>query len=87
MTDQDIFKKAIDTWGIDMQEDMAIDEMSELTKAIIKKRRGKGSEEQIIEELADVGIMVCQLCEHYGYDKINKVYTEKINRLKELLSD
>jgi NTP pyrophosphatase (non-canonical NTP hydrolase) len=55
----EIYQKLIDKFGVEHQELILIEEMSELTKAIIKKRRGL--EQNIAEELADVQIMLDQL--------------------------
>lgn len=78
----DTLRSALRTFGIKNQEDIAIEEMSELTKAIIKNRRYNTEETKagILEEIADVQIMLLQLMLHYGYPKI--IFTEKINRLK-----
>lgn len=75
--------KAIETFGTRNQEDVAIEEMSELIKALIKHRRYNTPEtkENILEEIADVMIMICQLTVIHGFD-VNVVY-EKINRLKQ----
>lgn len=48
-------------YGIESQELMAIEEMSELTKEICKKRRGDKNREKLIDEIADVKIMIAQL--------------------------
>lgn len=56
-----IFEKAIETYGADLQKQVAIEEMAELTKEICKDFRGKGNREHIIEEIADVDIMLQQL--------------------------
>lgn len=37
--DKEILQKAIDTYGVNAQSDMVIEEMSELTKEILKLRR------------------------------------------------
>lgn len=57
----DIIKKAIDHYGSDAQLLMAIEEMSELTQAICKKNRIFGVRGHIVEEMADVYIMLAQL--------------------------
>lgn len=55
------FEKAIETYGADLQKQVAIEEMSELTKEICKDFRGKGNREHILEEIVDVSIMLEQL--------------------------
>ena len=78
-----ILLKAVETYGARNQEDVAIEEMSELIKALIKHRRYNTPEtkENILEEIADVYIMILQLIAIHGFDK--KVLNEKINRLKQ----
>jgi NTP pyrophosphatase (non-canonical NTP hydrolase) len=55
----EIYQKLIDKFGVEHQELILIEEMSELTKAIIKKSRGL--EHNIEEEIADVQIVLEQL--------------------------
>lgn len=69
-----ILESAIKTWGEEVQIVVAIEEMSELTKALSKYLRyyvaEQGDYEQnvsdIREEMADVGIMLNQLCLIFG---------------------
>lgn len=61
-----VFKRCICNYGMSSQVDVAIEEMSELTKALLKYRRAKGIElssarDGIIDELADVRIMLRQM--------------------------
>lgn len=53
----------INSYGTRSQEDVAIEEMAELQKAILKHRRYTGDETraEIIDEIADVEIMIEQL--------------------------
>lgn len=61
MNQNELFKKAIDTNGETMQMIVAIEEMAELTKELSKHVRGENNKEAIIEELADVHIMLEQI--------------------------
>lgn len=81
-------RAAINTFGIPRQEDVAIEEMSELTKAIIKNRRSvtKSHKDDIREEIADVFIMITQLKMMYG-ENIDKIIDRKIERLQQRLED
>lgn len=79
--------KAINIYGKNAQLDMCIEEMSELTKEICKSKRGKDNKEEIIEEMADVYIMLEQLkiifsIEQYEIDDIARI---KLLRLEERL--
>ena len=82
-----IFEKAIEVYGADLQKQVAIEEMAELTKEICKDFRVKGNREHIIEEIADVLIMMSQL--EIIYDIKTKelidVTENKIKRLDERL--
>lgn len=63
-----ILEGAIDKYGKAAQTDMAIEEMAELTKALLKYRRYPSplALESILEEMADVSIMLNQLQLMYG---------------------
>lgn len=59
---KEVFEKAILTYGQTAQEDVAIEEMSELIKAICKMRRAGVNEkpaatDAIVDEIADVSII------------------------------
>ena len=56
-----IYRKAIEKFGDDSQINMAMEEMSELTKELCKWKRGNQNFEEILEEIADVYIMMHQL--------------------------
>lgn len=77
---RDIYQSAITTWGDDAQIDMAIEEMSELTTALLHARRNR--EANIAEEIADVRIMIAQLEIIFkNSDDVEKYKQEKIDRL------
>jgi NTP pyrophosphatase (non-canonical NTP hydrolase) len=80
---KDILNSAIAKWGVESQTMMAIEEMSELQKEICKMKRGQFDKEHILEELADVQIMIWQLEIIFGEpkDQISK----KLARLEELV--
>lgn len=67
------------TYGERNQIDMAIEEMSELTQALSKYKRGK--EHNVEEEIADVQIMLDQLKLIFNNRKIKKIQRNKIRRL------
>lgn len=86
-TVETVIQKAIDTYGYDLQKQVAIEEMSELTKEICKDFRGKQNRENIIEEIADVQIMLYQLMAMYNISDTELSITLglKITRLDERL--
>lgn len=76
-----ICQRALNTWGEEAQMLMVIEEMSELTKEILKNiNRKKNNVDAIIEETADVEIMLEQL--KANYDIAEKVEEYKQNKLK-----
>ena len=85
--------KAIETFGMSAQVDMAIEEMSELTKALCKERRYKNDADKhteavanVIEEIADVAIMLNQLVIIFDNNgAIQKQADFKIERLEKML--
>lgn len=56
-----VLLEAINHYGEDHQLDIAVEEMSELTKEICKHKRYGDNREAIVEELADVEIMMQQI--------------------------
>lgn len=81
------FEKAIETYGADLQKQVAIEEMAELTKEICKDFRGKGNREHILEEIVDVSIMLEQLQIMYDISssEMLSAVESKVKRLEERL--
>ena len=79
--------EAIRQNGYKMQTMVAIEEMSELTKELVKFMRGEHNTDAIAEEIADVEIMLCQLKIIYDIkdEDVEKLMVIKLERLKERL--
>ena len=58
MLESEIFAAAIKTFGEKKQEEIAVEECSELIQAICHKHRGR--EHNIAEEIADVEVAIAQ---------------------------
>lgn len=86
-SEAEILIDAIDTYGAQNQEDMLIEEMSELTKALIKHRRYSTDETRadILEEIADVEITLMQLI--FMYESPVEIVTAKLQRLKQRVAE
>lgn len=90
-----IMKRAIDTYGRQAQIDVAMEEMAELTKAILKTRRipeddhdaQEHARSNVIEEIADVEIMIDQLKIMYGEPHVDAVRKQKLVRLEARMED
>ena len=80
----DVLENAVNTFGKQAQVDMMIEEMTELTKALLNERRGR--ESNIAEEMADVKIMLQQMGMIFDNAReIEEIYAEKIERLDQRL--
>lgn len=84
MSSLKVLEQAILTYGKDHQLNIAIEEMSELTKEICKHKRGKDNRDEIIEEMADVYIMLEQMKMIFiiSEEQINEQIDFKVARLK-----
>ena len=62
--------------------DQTIEEMAELTKVLIKERRGRDVKDDIEEEIADVIIMIeCLIRErNITLSRLNKVINKKLTK-------
>lgn len=81
----EIIKLAIETYGKEAQTQMLFEEISELQNALCKLARGRGTADQVCEEIADVMIMCFQMKQIYGTARVEHWTNFKMNRLKELL--
>lgn len=98
MKPKEIIKNAIDTYGVEAQVDMAIEEMSELIKALVKYKRAQKEPSKwdykaivranVVEEIADVDIMIEQLKMIFDcHNLVERQKTNKLNRLKNRLGE
>lgn len=91
----EIYKDAIAKYGVQMQHNILIEEMAELTQAVMKVRRKDGSiiknTIDLLEELMDVEIMIEQMRRHYenqGFtDSMNDLKVKKLERLRKRLDE
>ncbi len=81
-----VYKELIKKYG-DKQLIVAVEELSELQKELCKALRGKPNKENIIEEFADVLIMLDQVKIYFKIedDEIRDIIDQKIERTKERL--
>lgn len=89
--DTGVLTNALTTYGGDTQVDMMIEEMSELTKALLKLRRKRHSgidyfkpeKNDVIKEMADVYIVLLQMIQLSGEPDLLDAYVQdKIQRLR-----
>ena len=85
----DLMDKAIKTWGPNAQLLMVLEEMSELQKEILKNvNRGKNNIDEIIDETADVEIMLEQMKHIFQIQEaVEKRIPIKLEKVKARLED
>lgn len=89
----EVLRQAIEAYGSAAQVDVAIEEMSELTKALLKLRRAGSTgwadaKESVFEEMADVVIMLTQLMMIYdGRKAVQQFIDAKVKRLAGRLAE
>lgn len=82
---ENVLGEAISAFGASNQMIVCIEELSELQKELTKTLRGKINREHLIEEMADVEIMLEQLKIIFNINELelNEAKYNKIKRLKE----
>ena len=79
-------QKIAQTYGYDPQSRQCIEEMAELTKAILNERRGR--DHNIAEEMADVRIILAQMeIIFQNAGEVEQRFREKIARLDQRLQE
>jgi NTP pyrophosphatase (non-canonical NTP hydrolase) len=89
MTNQELLKKAIDTYGLNNQLNQLQEECAELIVAVNKIRRSNFVDlDPLVDELADVVIMHNQIIQEFNLDiRVHDRIQFKLNRLKERLEN
>ena len=82
---EEVLYTALDMWGTNEQLFMLTEEVGELLSSINKWRRDRIDPEGIVDEIADVHIMLAQLCILIGGSPSlpNDIIEQKIERLKQ----
>ena len=77
-----ILRRAIEKYGEPIQTIVAIEECAELQKELTKALRGKPNSDHLAEEMADVQIMLWQLCCMFNVGgQMTDWITKKVERL------
>lgn len=86
---ESIYERALRVWHKEPQMLQVIEEMSELTKEILKNvNRKKDNVAEIIEETADVEIMLEQLkCCYKIREQVEAYKKEKLKKIEKRLDD
>ena len=79
--EESVLQSALDTWGFDAQLMMVIEESGELVQAAAKFLGGREqSPKNLIEELADVSLVVDQMRRRWGPE----IYAARLAKLERL---
>lgn len=82
----EIYRKTIKTWGEEAQYDQMVEECAELITALKHFKRGKIEKQDVINELADVTLMIGQLTWMVGEKNVHAAVEQKIKKLEDLLN-
>nr|WP_320049858.1 antitoxin [uncultured Desulfuromonas sp.] len=85
MSLHDLYRRTLELWGEQAQYDQAVEECAELCAALMHYRRDKVSLEQVIDELADVTLMVGQLSWMFGEEQVAQAVENKREKLEQLM--
>ena len=84
---RDLYAKTIDKWGEKAQYEQAVEECAELIATIQHFARGKVERGVVVDELADVYLMVGQLIYMLGEEDFSSAVEKKITKLNKLLDE
>ena len=84
---REIYARTISKWGEKAQYDQAIEECAELITSLQHFARGKVDKDAVVDELADVFLMVGQLTYMFGEDQLFESVEKKIAKLNILLEE
>jgi len=79
-----VYSRAIEKWGSEAQVNQAIQECAELIQALTKIKQGRPDYDNIVEEIADVEIMMQELNLIFGIGMIQNKKKEKLERLERI---
>lgn len=81
-----LYSQALNQYGLEAQKWVLIEECGELLNALAKLKRDRTNKDDVINELADVHIMVEQMAYYYGLEDFLAEKGKKLARLKTRLS-
>ena len=88
---REVLKLAIEIYGEENQIDKCIEEMAELTQALLKYRHDRkntvGVYSNLVEEIADVRIMIEQMAIIHIEEAVKEKLDYKIDRLAQRLHE
>ncbi|MDY0212062.1 MAG: hypothetical protein RBR06_03550 [Desulfuromonadaceae bacterium] len=83
----DLYRRTLASWGEQAQYDQSIEECAELSVALLHYRRAKASRQAVIDEMADVILMLGQLRWMFGSQEVDLAVERKRAKLERLLCE
>ncbi|MDY0189710.1 MAG: antitoxin [Desulfuromonas sp.] len=83
--EETLYQRTMEVWGEQAQYDQAAEECAELITALMHYRRAKVSDQQVVDELADVILMAGQLKWMFGAQRVDEAVTRKRRKLEALM--
>lgn len=82
--DVETMADALRTYGVGYQLMVAVEELNELSRALVRYQRGVDNEDEVIDEIADVLIVVGQLNLMFNdpNDAVGEALKRKLKRLR-----
>ncbi|EAT14217.1 antitoxin [Desulfuromonas acetoxidans] len=85
MDNEELYRRTLALWGEQAQYAQAVEECAELCAALMHYRREKVAPQQVIDELADVTLMIGQLTWMFGTDRVAEAVERKRGKLERLM--
>lgn len=82
-----LYRATLARWGEEAQYDQAVEECAELIAALKHYKRQRIGAPQLIEELADVTLMIGQLTWMFGPEQVAQAIAAKLAKLQQLLAE
>jgi len=83
---EELYRATVEVWGEQAQYDQAAEECAELIAALMHYRREKVDAQQVVDELADVTLMLGQLTWMFGQQKVEEAVERKRQKLDGLMA-
>ncbi|HKL48218.1 MAG TPA: antitoxin [Desulfuromonadales bacterium] len=80
-----IYRAALEKWGEEAQYDQAIEECAELITALKHYKRNRVGRQEVVDELADLTLMIGQLSWMFGEEDVEAAVSDKLKKLGALL--
>jgi NTP pyrophosphatase (non-canonical NTP hydrolase) len=84
---QQLYKDCLSFWGFEKQAKMVQEECLELALEVSRVERGREEAiEHMVEEVADVYLMINQMIEYFGEERVMAYVDLKSDKVKEKLN-